>query len=89
MSATTADIAPTLLDDLRAFRLSKGVSKTSALVVKMDRKSLVMDKEELLDPITPDELAEELPEHSPRFVVLSFEMKHSDGRVSYVRMRVC
>lgn len=86
MSATTTDIDPALLEELRAFRLSKGASKTSALVVKIDKKRLVIEKDELLDPITPDDLVEELPEHSPRFVVLSFEHKHSDGRVSYVRI---
>ncbi|WFD36663.1 hypothetical protein MCUN1_003550 [Malassezia cuniculi] len=83
MSATTTDIDASLLDDIRAFRLSKGTSKTAALVVKIDKKRLVIEKEELLDPITPDDLAEELPEHSPRFVVLSFAHTHDDGRVSY------
>eukprot|EP00842_Homolaphlyctis_polyrhiza_P004377 jgi/Hompol1/4940/HPOL_000460-RA len=29
------------------------------------------------------EIAEELPESTPRFIVISYEMKHRDGRVSY------
>lgn len=87
MSATTADIDPQLLDELRKFRLSKRSSKGAALVAKIDKKKLLLEEDEILDPITPDELAEELPEHSPRFVVLSYELHHSDGRVSYVRIQ--
>ena len=30
-----------------------------------------------------DALPKELPENSPRYVVLSYELKFSDGRVSY------
>ena len=85
MTSTTVDVDPALLDELRGFRLSKRKSACAALVVKIDKKQLLMQKDELLDPTTPDELAEELPEHSPRFVVLSYELKHADGRVSYVR----
>ncbi|KAJ3274953.1 hypothetical protein HDV01_001817 [Terramyces sp. JEL0728] len=29
------------------------------------------------------ELSEELPDSTPRFVVVSFELKHKDGRISY------
>jgi len=86
MTSTTVDIDPSLLQELRSFRLSKRSSKGAALVVKIDKKKLLMEKEELLDPVTPEELVEELPEHSPRFVVLSYELHHSDGRVSYVRV---
>lgn len=85
MSATTTvDIDSKLLNTLRDFRLSKRSSKNAALVAKIDKKKLLLEEEELLDPITPDELAEELPEHSPRFVVLSYELHHQDGRISYV-----
>lgn len=85
-TATTVDIDPNLLKSLRDFRLSKRSSKNAALVAKIDKKKLLLEEEELLDPITPDDLAEELPEHSPRFVVLSYELRHSDGRISYVRL---
>ncbi|WFC94947.1 hypothetical protein MBRA1_001585 [Malassezia brasiliensis] len=82
-TATTVDIDPNLLKSLRDFRLSKRASKNAALVAKIDKKKLLLEEEELLDPITPDDLVEELPEHSPRFVVLSYELHHSDGRISY------
>lgn len=83
--STTVDIDPSLLTELRTFRLSKSTSKGAAFVVKIDKKKLLIEKEEILDPITPEELEEELPEHSPRFVILSFELHHADGRTSYVR----
>lgn len=83
MSATV-DIDPSLLQELRTFRMAKPSSKGAALVAKIDKKKLLLESDELLDPITPEELAEELPEHSPRFVVMSYELKHGDGRISYV-----
>lgn len=33
--------------------------------------------------VTPDELQEELPASQPRFVVYSYKLSHSDGRISY------
>jgi len=83
MSTSTVDIEPSLQSELRSFRLSKSTSKNAALVVKINKPKLLLEKEELIDPITPEELAEELPEHSPRFVLVSYEMKHADGRISY------
>lgn len=40
-----------------------------------------MDSEE--DAIGLEELAEELPESIPRYIILSYELKHDDGRVSF------
>ncbi|WFD22343.1 hypothetical protein MEQU1_001013 [Malassezia equina] len=80
---TTVDIAPELLAELRSFRLAKRSSKGAALIAKINKAQLRIEKEEVLDPITPEELEEELPEHSPRFVILSMELRHEDGRVSY------
>jgi len=42
-----------------------------------------MEEVEQFDKITIAELAEELPENSPRFVVLSYELNHRDGRKSF------
>ena len=83
--STTVDIAPELLAELRTFRLAKRSSKGAALVAKINKAQLRIEKEDVFDPITPEDLEEELPEHSPRFVVLSTELRHEDGRISYVR----
>jgi len=42
-----------------------------------------MEEVEQFDSISLEDLAEELPENSPRYVVLSYELKHSDGRTSF------
>ena len=85
-TTTTVDLDPNLLKALHDFRLSKRSSKSAALVAKIDKKRLLLEEEEVFAPITPDELAEELPEHSPRFVIMSYELSPPDGRLSYVRL---
>lgn len=42
-----------------------------------------MEEDEVYESITIEDLAEELPENSPRYVVLSYELKHDDGRTSF------
>ncbi|EUC66104.1 cofilin/tropomyosin-type actin-binding protein [Rhizoctonia solani AG-3 Rhs1AP] len=42
-----------------------------------------MEEVEQFDNISIEDLAEELPEASPRYVVLSYELKHDDGRTSF------
>ncbi|CEH12383.1 Glia maturation factor beta [Ceraceosorus bombacis] len=79
----TVDIPVTLLDKLKAFRMGKRNAGAAALVVKIDKKKLQMEMEEEFDDIGIEELQEELPENSPRFIVLSYELKHRDGRTSY------
>ncbi|KAH8826996.1 hypothetical protein DL96DRAFT_1605120 [Flagelloscypha sp. PMI_526] len=80
--ATTVDIPQTVSDQLRKFRFRK-TTGTSALVVKINKPTLTMEVVETLDDVTIEEIAEELPENSPRYVVLSHELNHSDGRKSY------
>jgi len=42
---------------------------------------MVVDEE--YDNISIEDLVEELPPNSPRYVVLSYELKHDDGRTSF------
>lgn len=79
----TVDIPPELKSSLRKFRFARRSQGHAALVVKIDRNELIMKEEEQYDNISIEELAEELPENSPRYVVLSYELKHSDGRTSF------
>jgi hypothetical protein len=39
--------------------------------------------DELLEGISVDELRESLPSHQPRYVIYSYKMEHSDGRISF------
>ncbi|PWN95797.1 glia maturation factor beta [Tilletiopsis washingtonensis] len=83
MSMKTVDIPTNLLERLKAFRMGKRSVGAAALVVKIDKKTLRMEIEEEFEGIALDELQEELPENSPRFVVMSYELEHRDGRKSY------
>ncbi|QRV86715.1 cofilin/tropomyosin-type actin-binding protein [Ceratobasidium sp. AG-Ba] len=42
-----------------------------------------MEEVEQFDNVSMEDLAEELPEASPRYIVLSYERKHDDGRISF------
>jgi len=97
----TVDIPQSIKDDLRKFRFSKrSMQGNAALVIKINKSRLIMEKVEQFDEISIDELVEgstachstgypintdltELPENAPRYVVLSHELHHSDGRKSY------
>ncbi|KAF8519475.1 hypothetical protein BU17DRAFT_47642, partial [Hysterangium stoloniferum] len=79
----TVDIPQTLKDALRKFRFARRSSGSAAMVVKIKKAELIMEEVEQFDSISPEELAEELPENSPRYVLLSYELEHSDGRKSY------
>eukprot|EP00911_Craspedida_sp_UC1_P002191 UC1_evm2s1677 len=44
---------------------------------------MAVQLEESLDDCTLEEMAEELPEFSPRFIAFSYCHTHQDGRVSF------
>lgn len=69
--SNTVDIPVTVKDAIRKFRFrSNKVSQDVALVIKIDKTKLEMKVEEELEG-TVEEIAEELPENGPRFIVLS------------------
>jgi len=51
--------------------------------MKVDRDSHMVILDQKMDDMSIEELVEELPDHQPRYVVLSYRMEHGDGRVSY------
>jgi hypothetical protein len=61
------------------------------LLLKIDPKELIVGVDEYLQDIDISALRAELPESSPRFpyaitprfLVISYELKHKDGRISY------
>ncbi|KAK1921309.1 hypothetical protein DB88DRAFT_500310 [Papiliotrema laurentii] len=82
MSTRTVDIPADVRDALRKFRFANK-TETAAISIKIVKKDLVMAVDEELTDLSVEEIAEELPESSPRYVVLSHELKHPDGRISY------
>ncbi|KAH9981323.1 glia maturation factor beta [Lactifluus volemus] len=77
----TVDIPQELKDSIRKFRFTRR-QNNAALVVKINKQKLIMEQVETFDNISLEDLAEELPEASPRYVVLSYNLVHSDGRTS-------
>ncbi|KAG9013003.1 hypothetical protein FRB94_004396 [Tulasnella sp. JGI-2019a] len=78
----TVDILPELESSLRKFRFAKRQGN-SVLIAKVNKQKLIVEEVEQLTNVDVDELGEELPESSPRFVVLSYETVHKDGRRSF------
>jgi len=79
----TVDVPQSIKDTLRKFRFARRNAGSAALIVKINKQKLVMEEVEQFDDISIEDLAEELPENSPRYVVLSYELNHSDGRKSF------
>jgi len=81
--SNTVDIPQELKDSLRKFRFAKRSKGNCALVIRVNKQKLILEEVEQFDGVELEELAEELPSQNPRFVLLSYEMHHSDGRISY------
>ncbi|KAF8643763.1 hypothetical protein AX16_008782 [Volvariella volvacea WC 439] len=79
----TVDIPKEVKDTLRKFRFARRNEGSAALVIKVNKQKLIVEEVEQFDSISIEELAEELPENAPRYVVLSYELHHSDGRKSF------
>ncbi|KAJ7685365.1 hypothetical protein DFH06DRAFT_1313674 [Mycena polygramma] len=79
----TVDIPQAIKDSLRKFRFARRNEGSAALVIKINKAKLIMEEVEQFDSITIEDLAEELPENSPRYVLLSYQLDHSDGRKSF------
>ncbi|KAG0167162.1 hypothetical protein DFQ28_006243 [Apophysomyces sp. BC1034] len=82
-STSTCDIDPALVEKLKAFRFAKYSSGNAAFVLQIDRKQLKIVEDEVYDNISLEDLVEELPENSPRYIVLSYERRHADGRINF------
>ncbi|KAK3816796.1 MAG: glia maturation factor gamma-like protein [Linnemannia elongata] len=79
----TCDIDPALLEKLEAFRFAKRSQGNAALICKIDSKELMILEDHDEKNVLIEDLADLLPENTPRYVVLSYELKHDDGRQSY------
>ncbi|KAJ4487746.1 hypothetical protein J3R30DRAFT_3431640 [Lentinula aciculospora] len=79
----TVDIPQSIKVSLRKFRFARRNEGSAAIVIKINKQKLIMEEVEQFDNISIEELAEELPENSPRYVVLSHALVHPDGRTSF------
>ncbi|KAF7304948.1 ADF-H domain-containing protein [Mycena kentingensis (nom. inval.)] len=79
----TVDIPKEVKDALRKFRFKRRTEGNGALEIKINKAQLTMEVVEEYDAVSIEELAEELPANSPRYVLLTYELKHKDGRTSW------
>ena len=84
MSATVSicQIDDALKAALKAFRFRKE-KNNAAIVMKIISDKLLVVEDESYEDISVEELAEEIPDHLPRYIVFSYVLNHDDGRVSY------
>ncbi|CAO3625327.1 unnamed protein product [Cunninghamella blakesleeana] len=80
---STCDIDPALVEKIKQFKFQKFSSGNAAFVLKIDKKKLVIEEDEVYENISLEDLVEELPENTPRYIILSYELKHSDGRTNF------
>nr|GAT60069.1 predicted protein [Mycena chlorophos] len=83
MASHTVDIPKEVKDAVRKFRFARRTEGNAALVIKINKAKLIMEEVEQFDGVTIEELAEELPENSPRYVLVTYELTHPDGRKSF------
>ncbi|AOW30012.1 hypothetical protein MEM_04527 [Candida albicans L26] len=81
MSSSLYTFSPETLSALTKFRFqSAKVDKVQAVIYTIDKKSHeIKQEDEIIDSI--EELVEELPDTSPRYVILSYPFKLDDGRL--------
>ena len=74
----TCEISADVHEAIKTFRFKKSSAKLSALILKIDELTVHFDQ--LLEDTSFEELADELPDNTPRYLLLSYELKHADGR---------
>ncbi|KAI8588850.1 hypothetical protein BDZ88DRAFT_175987 [Geranomyces variabilis] len=77
----TCDVPADVQAVVKQFRFRKSKS-TAALIFKIDVDALKVVFDEEIEG-SAELIAASLPDTTPRFLVVSFELKHKDGRVSY------
>jgi len=81
-SNNMCDIKDDVKNALKEFRFRKS-QKNAALLLKVDREKQKICVDDLIEDVQIEELQEIIPEHEPRYIVYSYKMEHSDGRISY------
>ncbi|KAK2881752.1 hypothetical protein Q8A67_019020 [Cirrhinus molitorella] len=81
-SLVVCEVDASLQEKLKKFRFRKETNN-AAILMKIDMEKQLVVLEEEYENISLDELREELPERQPRYIVYSYKLSHSDGRVSY------
>lgn len=81
-NVSICEIPAEIKEKLAKFRMRKD-NNIAAIVLKIDADNLKVIEDEEYEDVTIEEIVNDLPEHLPRYVVLSYVYNHGDGRVSY------
>uniref|UniRef100_A0A5K3FTK7 ADF-H domain-containing protein n=1 Tax=Mesocestoides corti TaxID=53468 RepID=A0A5K3FTK7_MESCO len=82
MDHTLASISDDLVKKYRSFKLCNAKG-SSAIISKIDPKSRQFEIEQEIKDLCIDDLPNEIALNEPRFILISYELHHDDGRVSY------
>ncbi|PAA51760.1 hypothetical protein BOX15_Mlig019725g2, partial [Macrostomum lignano] len=74
-----------LQQKLKKFRLRKE-KNVAAIVLKIDREKMEVCVETEVQDCSIEDIVEELSEHQPRYLLLSYVHSYPDGRVTYPLM---
>lgn len=84
MSTSTCTINPDVLASIKAIRFAQQKGENvKAYVAKIDPAQKQVVEDEAFDDISLEDLVEELPDDSPRYMVLSYRHVNSESRVSF------
>ncbi|KAG4098705.1 glia maturation factor beta [Neocallimastix lanati (nom. inval.)] len=88
MSTNVFKVDPELTKAIKKFRTRR--SKThSALLIRIDEEKLVIEEDEFIEDVNLDEFSNELPDVDPRYILLSYNRVHEDGRLSNPLVFIC
>ncbi|KAL5008033.1 hypothetical protein ScPMuIL_013614 [Solemya velum] len=76
------EIDPAVEEKIKKFRFRKE-KNIAGIMLKIEKEGLKVVLDDEYEDTSIEELQEELPEHQPRYLLLSYVQKHDDGRVSY------
>lgn len=69
---------------LQSFVRSHFIHKLAVIcVVKINKELFSVEEDKTMDDVTLEDLADELPDTQPRYVILSYKYETTEGRVSY------
>lgn len=81
-SQKICDIERDVTDALKAFRFRKS-QKNAALILTVSRAKQKVCIQELLEDVSIEEVQDFIPAHEPRYIIYTYKMQHSDGRISF------
>jgi len=79
---TTCAVSEDVKTRFKAFKTSRNQAN-NAFLMKINPSALEVVVDEILENVSISEVADNLPESSPRYIAYSYKWTHEDGRVSF------